>query len=202
MSISRRAALVLALGFLPIVPVALSAAPDGPAGATRNAPTTQLLELPPAALTGKVTYPDGQAVPAGAVVRVWSTDKACFVLETRVGERGTYRLPALDPGAYQIVFADRVRVPAVVAEERGDRPTVFHVVIPHGVAAFAHMPIEQKAVVLSALGAVPGDEDDDDDDSGLLPVVLIGGGALTGVAILADSQDWFEEGHRRHVVSP
>jgi hypothetical protein len=158
-------------------------------------------------------------VPAGAPVRVWDVKEVRFVQQSETGEGGAYRLPALAPGSYQAVFADRLRVPVVVSEAEGEEPAVFNVVIPRGTAAFARMPIEQKAVILSVmtekwaggdLSEQTAEADDDDEDQilvGLLPAI-IGIGAGSCCAKVCITQDWCglddddDDRGRRLPVSP
>jgi hypothetical protein len=168
---------------------------------------SRTVELASSEITGKVGYPDGRSVAAQAPVRVWSVLEAAFVQQTVTGKDGTYHLPALAKGTYQLVFADRVRVELHVTDGIGLKPAVLDVVIPHGKAVFADVPIERKAAVLTALsapalvepiGAVPA-EPAADVGLGLLPTVAIGAGGITAVAAVANLGG---SSGRREVNSP
>jgi len=167
-----------------------------------NTPVSGKVEVASVEITGRVTYPNGRSPVAQAPVRVWSVAEAKFVYNGVTSQDGTYRLPALEPGRYQLVFADRVRVELLVTEGKAAGAASVDVLIPRGRAVFAQMPIEQKAAILTALSApAAGDEPAAAEGSGLLKTVVIGGATLTAVGVLADSQDWFE-GDRRGVNSP
>lgn len=155
------------------------------------------------AITGKVCYPDGHTAVPQAPVRVWSAVRKAFVQETTTGKDGVYRLKALQPGDYQLTFADRVRVKLHVTAGKAAKASSLDVVIPHGQAMFAQMPVDQKAAVLTAL-AVPaaaegGEEPEGGSGSGLLPTLAIGAGGVTAVAVVSD---WGDDDHRRRVNSP
>ena len=203
----RRAVILLSAGILIAGPVALSVGLEAAREKAPDPKVSRTVELASAELTGKVGYPDGRSVAAHAPVRVWSVLEAAFVQQTVTGRDGSYRLPALAAGTYQIVFADRVRVELRVTDHKGLKPAILDVVIPHGRAVFAQMPVEQKAAVLTAL-SVPAavepigaekTEPPADTSGGLLPTVAIGAGAITAVAAVADMD---EDGARRKVNSP
>ena len=200
--------MLLSAGILIAGPLAVTV---GLTAARENALSPQVsrsVELASSEITGKVGYPDGRSVAAQAPVRVWSVLEAAFVQQTVTGKDGTYRLPALAKGTYQLVFADRVRVELHVTDAKGLKPAVLDVVIPHGKAVFADVPIQQKAAVLTALSApaavqpVGAEKAQPQADTGLglLPTVAIGAGGITAVAALVD---WHEDrGGRREVNSP
>ncbi len=155
-------------------------------------------------IAGKVRYPDGLTAVAQAPVRVWSAARREFVQEATTGRDGAYRLTALEPGDYQLVFADRVRVKLHVTAGNGAKVASLDVVIPHGQAMFAQMPVDQKAAVLTALvtpaATDTGQEPEEGSSSGLLPTLAIGAGGVTAVAVIADWGD--DDNGRRRVNSP
>ncbi len=161
------------------------------------------VELASAEIAGKVRYPDGRTAVAKAPVRVWSVARKAFVQETTTGRDGGYRLTALQPGDYQLVVADRVRVKLHVTSAGGPKVASLDVVIPHGQAVFAQMPIDQKAAVLTALATPAAAEGVEPEEagggSGLLPTLAIGAGGITAVAAVSE---WHDNGHRRRVNSP
>ena len=164
---------------------------------------SRTVELASSEIVGKVGYADGTSVAAQAPVRVWSVAQAAFVHQTTTGADGAYRLPALEQGTYQLVFADRVRVELHITEAKSARPAVLDVVIPHGRAVFADMPTEQQAAILTAL-AVPAAVEEAgllaaETGSGLLPAVAIGAGSITAVAAVAGPVSGTD---RREVNSP
>jgi len=200
-----RVVLLVLTGMLVAGPLALAI---GLAAAREKAlepKVSGVVELASAEIAGTVRYPDGRTVVALAPVRVWSAARKAFVQETQTGKDGAYRLPALPQGDYQLVFADRVRVRLHVTAAASPKPAKLDVVIPHGQAVFAQMPIEQKAAVLTALAAPAAAEGAEPEQatggkSGLLPALAIGTGGIMAVAALSD---WGDEDHdRRRVNSP
>jgi hypothetical protein len=178
----------------------------GLASAGRTAPEPKVsgvAELAAVQVTGRVEYPDGRTAVALAPVRVWNSSRAAFVHETVTGKDGTYSLPPLDPGTYQLIFADRVRVKAHVTAAGSPGAATLDVVIPHGQAVFAEMPIDEKASVLSALAAPAAPAAASGlaaSASGLLPTVAIGAGGVTAVGAVAE---YYEDHYgRRRVDSP
>jgi len=198
-----RVVMLVVTGMLVAGPLALAI---GLATARENALEPKVsgtVELVSAPIAGTVRYPDGRTAVAQAPVRVWSASSKAFVRETTTARDGSYRLAALKPGDYQLIVADRVRVKLHVTAPGGPKVASLDVVIPHGQAIFAQMPIEQKAAVLTALAAPAAGEGQEPEEaggsSGLLPTLAIGAGGVTAVAALVD---WDNNHDRRRVNSP
>ena len=64
------------------------------------------VEVKPGALNGQVLYPDGKTPATKVPVRVWSVAQKTFVHQTTTDEKGTYKLPKLEPGPYLVIFGD------------------------------------------------------------------------------------------------
>lgn len=166
-----------------------------------------VVAVAPATIAGKVRYPDGLSAVANAPVSVWSDSAKAFVQQTRTGKDGAYSLSPLPPGNYLVIFADRVSVRLHVSGPAGGKAVSLDVVIPHGQAAFAQMPPEQQALVLSVM-AVPAQQPQGaqpegvGSGSGLLPTLAIGAGGITAVAAIAEWSESDSHHHRRRVNSP
>lgn len=98
---------------------------------------------------GFVFWSDGKTPAIGVPIRLWDTEKRDFVFETATDENGAFRLPALEPGRYFVIF-DTIRLDLEVLPQIPYAQQQTHdiiVVIPRGVAS---VPLTQLHAILLA----------------------------------------------------
>ncbi len=143
---------------------------------------SSFVSVQPGALSGKVFHTDARTPAAEVPVCVWSVEGEQFVHEGATDKDGAYQVQGLRPGRYLIVFGDRVFVDLRVDEESSRAGLPLNVIVPRGEAAFAQMPLDQRAATLTILGAAEGGKT----IAGmpLRTVLIVGGAALTAVGII------------------
>jgi len=161
------------------------------AGSAATVKYSQYLEIKPGELKGRVLYPDGKTPAAKVPVRVWSPKEKKFVQQTTTDEKGNYKLAALEPGRYLLIFGDRVSVELRVVKSAAAAARPLEVIIPRGRAFFSP---EEMQVELAKEGG--GGE------SKLLKTLLIGGLVVTAVAVPLALSSGGGGHHHRGIVSP
>ncbi len=152
------------------------------------------LEVKPGELKGQVLYPEGKTPAAKVPVRVWSVEEKKFVHQTTTDEKGNYKLPALKPGRYLVIFGDRVSVDLRVSKEIEGAVKPLNVIIPRGQVFFAPGQMEVELVGEEAEGA--------EGDRLLSSLLIFGGGAVTAVGILWAAGALDREVEKKVIVSP
>ncbi len=172
----------------------------------------QFAQARPGEVTGRALFPDLKTPAAKATVRVWNVGKREFVHTGSTDDGGFYRLPALEPGRYFVIFGDRVNVDLRVVRDPEVEGGPLNVIIPRGRTVFARMEPAQRSAVLSVLAATEDEGAEEaaegPEDGGriaglpLKTVVLGVGGVGTAVAIVKRVSEGHHGDDERHIVSP
>ena len=159
------------------------AAPPAPAKAS-VVKYSDFLQVKPGKLSGRVLYTDGKTPAAGVSVRVWDVSKKKFVYSTVTGPDGSYQIPQLPDGRYQVVYGDRVCVDLRVARTAPEQKVPLDVIIPRGRSA--------ASAVAAAGGAGAGTAGG---GTVLKSLIIVGAGGATAVGVAAAAGAFSSSSH-------